>query len=70
MMVFQTGQQVQHRGNPIRAVPRRIHDRRGRSNASSGTLWLSFQALYGPDLADVADWQEIATAFVDNLPQS
>ena len=31
---------------------------------------LSFDALFGPDVADVASWQEIATTFVDNLPQS
>ena len=33
-------------------------------------VFLSFDALFGPDVAYVAKWQEIATAFVDNLPQS
>jgi len=28
---------------------------------------LSFDALFGPDVADVASWQDIAIQFVDNL---
>jgi hypothetical protein len=31
---------------------------------------LSFDALFGSDVVDVAEWQEIATAFVDKLQQS
>jgi hypothetical protein len=31
---------------------------------------LSFDALFGPDVADVAEWQEIAIAFIDKLQQS
>ena len=30
---------------------------------------LSFDALFGPDVADVASWQESAIAFVDKLRQ-
>ncbi len=30
---------------------------------------LSFDALFGPDVADVASWQESAIAFVDKLQQ-
>jgi hypothetical protein len=30
---------------------------------------LSFDALFGPDVADVAEWQEIAIAFIDKLQQ-
>jgi len=28
---------------------------------------LSYQALFGPDVADVATWQNLAIDFVDNL---
>jgi len=31
---------------------------------------LSFNALFGPDVADVATWQEAAMTFVDKLQQS
>lgn len=31
---------------------------------------LSFDALFGPDVADVASWQESAMTFVDKLSQS
>lgn len=30
---------------------------------------LSFDALFGPDVTDVASWQEVALAFVDKLQQ-
>jgi hypothetical protein len=33
-------------------------------------VFLAFDALFGPDLTDVAKWQDIALAFVDNLRQS
>lgn len=33
------------------------------------SVGLSFDALFGPDVADVASWQEIAVRFVDNLEQ-
>ncbi len=32
-------------------------------------VFLAFDALFGPDETDVAEWQDIALAFVDNLPQ-
>jgi hypothetical protein len=31
---------------------------------------LSFDALFGPDVADVAEWQAIAMEIVDKLQQS
>lgn len=31
---------------------------------------LSFDALFGPDVADLASWQEAAITFVDKLQQS
>jgi hypothetical protein len=33
-------------------------------------VFLSFDALFGPDVADVADWQDIALAFVKSLQHS
>jgi hypothetical protein len=31
------------------------------------TVLLSFNALFGPDVADVAAWQEAAMTFIDKL---
>jgi hypothetical protein len=36
----------------------------------SRPVFLAFDALFGPDVTDVAKWQDIALAFVDNLRQS
>ena len=33
-------------------------------------ILLSFDALFGPDVADVASWQEAAMTVVDKLQQS
>ena len=35
----------------------------------SERVGLSFDALFGPDVSDVAERQEIAVAFVDKLPK-
>jgi len=51
----------------------RLAPYRGELTITEGTtvlhrepVGLSFDALFGPDVADVASWQEIAIKFVDN----
>jgi len=33
-------------------------------------VFLTFDTLFGPDVADVSEWRDIALAFVDNLPKT
>ena len=33
-------------------------------------VFLTFDALFGPDVTDVAEWQDIALEFVDSLQRS
>jgi hypothetical protein len=49
---------------------------RGELTVAAGTtvlhrksVGLSYDALFGPDVTDVASWQEIAIKVVDNLQQ-